>query len=125
MSIPRKAPLQRSSKRIPARRKGGARRGPAGIPPEQWRNPAYLAFLREEGKCGVLHCGSRRCDPAHGPVNGRGSKGPDAEAAPLCRYHHERQHALGWTKFQEAYGYDRALEAAAWWAVWLIWKEMP
>lgn len=38
-------------KPIRKRRKGEARRGPADVPPEQWRNPKYLAFLRREGMC--------------------------------------------------------------------------
>lgn len=114
--------LQRHT-RIPARRKGGPRRGPAGIPPEQWRNPAYLAFLREEGTCCVPGCGLKHCDPAHGPVNGRGSKGPDAEAIPLCRRHHEIQTRLGWAAFEREFEIDRAHWAASYWVAFLVWRE--
>lgn len=62
-------------------------------------------------------------DPAHGPVNGMGSKGPDSAAIPLCRAHHEEQHALGWPAFEAKYGIDREKEAAAHYALWLIQKE--
>ena len=59
-------------------------------------------------------------DPAHGPVNGRGSKGPDNEAIPLCRYHHEEQHRLGWPAFESKYGFSREKEAAAHYAAFLL-----
>ena len=32
----------------------------------------------------------RLSDPAHGPANGLSSKGPDNEAVPLCRFHHDQ-----------------------------------
>lgn len=105
---------------IRKRRPGKPRRGPAGVPPEEWRNPKYLRFLREQGKClpcerrgitedflidvattcsnrGVALLAERRLlyrhhiDPMHGPPNGRGQKGPDAGAIPGCRYHHDEQ----------------------------------
>lgn len=106
-------------KRSPVRKKrpGPPRRGPAGIDPERWRNPGYLKFLREEGVCEA--CWPRTflpCDPCHGPANGMASKGPDAEAVPLDRVHHEMQHKLGWPAFEELYGFSREKEAAKWWA---------
>ena len=92
------------------------------------RNPAYLDFLRTYAKCSVSHPVHRtvslgRCDPAHGPVNGMGSKGPDSGAIPLCRLHHEEQHRLGWPAFEAKYGIDREKEAAAFHALYLIWRE--
>jgi hypothetical protein len=63
------------------------------------------------------------CDPAHGPVNGASSKGPDSGCIPLCRgfglmNHHDEQHAIGWPAFQVKYDLDRAREAAAHWLLW-------
>jgi hypothetical protein len=129
--IQRRNPLKRSTKRIPTRR-AKPRRGPLSIPPEEWRNPAYRQFLREEGRC--VACPSAdytmlrkyltvQCDPAHGPPNGKGSKGPDAGCIPLCRAHHEEQHQMGWPAFEAQYGFNREREAAAWWKAFQIWKE--
>lgn len=56
------------------------------------------------------------CDPMHGPPNGRGQKGPDAEAIPGCRPHHDEQTAIGWPAFEQKYGFSRSEEAAKWWA---------
>jgi hypothetical protein len=106
------------------------RRGPL-------RDPHYLAFLREEGKCIVcmMRLGQTyvpgtlklirpgNCDPAHGPVNGRSSKGPDDEAMPLCRLHHDEQTTLGWPAFETKYGFDRAQEARSWYCAFQIWQE--
>lgn len=92
------------------------------------RNRGYLDFLRSEGKCAVS-CGAGRgergewCDPAHGPVNGMRSKGPDNEAIPLCRFHHELQTSLGWSEFEVRYQINRQREAQAWYGAYLIWKE--
>ena len=121
--IKRTAYLKRSIKPI-SRKRQKPRRGPL-------RDPGYLAFLREEGKCVVCYnalpsLGTSTlgmCDPAHGRVNGRGSKGPDNEAGPLCRPHHDEQTALGWEKFEECYMIDWKIEAAAWYKLYQIWKE--
>ncbi len=51
-------------------------------------------------------------DPAHGPVNGMGSKGPDDGAIPLCRHHHDEQHEIRWPAFEMKYSIDRAAIAA-------------
>ncbi len=112
-------------KRSPVRRKrpGKPRRGPVGIPAEQWRNPAYLKFLRHSAcvacypalKDQTVNFLFAGCDPAHGPTNGTSSKGPDAEAIPLCRKHHDYQHEIGWPAFEAEYGIDRRVIAAAWW----------
>ena len=117
------------------RRREKPRRGPL-------RDPGYLRFLREEGRCvacrfwlvryGAPGAGtgyptartcSCACDLAHGPVNGKSSKGPDNEAIPLCRAHHDEQHRLGWPAFEAHYGFSWEREAAVWWAAWLIWRE--
>jgi hypothetical protein len=105
---------------IPRRRKGKPRRGPSGIPPEEWRNPGYLAFLHER-RCIV--CGRTPCDPCHGPVNGVRSKGADSGAVPMCREHHNEQTSIGWPKFAELRGVDREREATAHWSLYLIWRE--
>lgn len=105
--------------RIP-RRRSKLRRGPIGIPPEQWRNPAYLDFLRQ---CPCEVCGRRPCDPAHGPVNGMSSKGPDAGAIPLCREHHEEMHDLNWPAFEILRGINREKAATKHWAAFLIWRK--
>lgn len=137
--IQRKVPLKRSQGRIPARR-GAPRLGPAGIPPDQWRNADYRRFLREEGVC--LACCAQRstyafhhprefspslpkgnCDPMHGPPLGVRMKGPDAGCIPGCRIHHEEQTKIGWPAFEAKYGFSREKEAASWWTLFLIWKE--
>jgi hypothetical protein len=64
-----------------------------------------------------------RCDPMHGPPNGRSQKGPDAGCIPGCRSHHEEQTRIGWPAFEEKYGFIREKEAATWWTAFLIWKE--
>ena len=93
------------------------------------RCPKYLAWLKG---CRCMACyqevrgkapitvASWIIDPAHGPVNGRGSKGPDNEAIPLCRHHHDEQHRIGWPAFCVKYGFDRAREAAAHYVSYLI-----
>lgn len=65
----------------------------------------------------------RVIDPAHGPVNGRGSKGPDNEAISLCRQHHAEQHQIGWPEFETTYGFSREKEAASHYASWLLLKD--
>lgn len=58
-------------------------------------------------------------DPAHGPVNGMGSKGPDNSAISLCRYHHTQQHSLGWPEFELKYGFSREEQAKLAYAAYL------
>ena len=124
----RRSPLKRSIKPIP-RRRSKPRRGPANIPPEQWRNAGYRLWLRENCLCVAgLATGSETCsafaisDPAHTQNNGRGSKGPDASCAPLCRKHH-REYDAGREAFEEKYGVDMKHEAAVHWAVYQLAKE--
>ena len=125
----RRTPLPRSTKPIarnarPKAKRAAPRRGPE-------RDPGYLDFLRERGWCVACVAAYRslppslvpymdwaacgRVDPAHGPVNGRSSKGPDNEAIPLCRHHHEEQHSLGWQLFEAKYRFSREIEAARHW----------
>src|SRR5690348_15944137 len=108
--IRRSKPLKRATSVRPVR-SGGPRRAPKGVEPEKWRNASYRTWLRANGKCeaclrmlippfppwDVFH----RCvEFCHGPVNGTGSKGPDAGAVPLCRVHHREQHEIGWPEFE-------------------------
>ncbi len=126
----RRTALKRSTQPIPRKRKGKPRRGPAGIDPARWRNPAYLQFLREKGKC--VACATKRardryiasaCDPCHGPVSGLGAKGEDAGCVPMCRTHHDLQHSIGWPAFEERFGFEREREAAVWWKAWQVHRE--
>ena len=97
------------------------------------RDRGYLDFLKEQ-KCIILsreewhpvEClFAESRDPAHGPVNGRGSKGGDARAISLCRFHHQESHPDRAKKaFCEKYGFDWMREAAALYAVYQIWKEV-
>lgn len=88
---------------------------------DEWRNPAYRAYLRENGYCAAcmkiaaMIAFGRRIDPAHGPVNGMRQKGPDCECIPLCRHHHQEQHRIGWAAFEVKYGFSRAAQAKLWW----------
>jgi len=64
-----------------------------------YRNRAYLDWLKEQ-PCAV--CLRKPCDPAHcslGWPSGTGTKPPDSFALPLCRHHHEEQHRVGETHF--------------------------
>ena len=67
-----------------------------------------LKMIYRDRKCAS---GSGPVDPAHGPVNGMRSKGPDDGAIPLCRQHHTEQHEIGWEAFETKYGFSREAEA--------------
>ena len=82
------------------------------------RDLAVMGFTREAGY--TLTPLSTVVDPAHGPVNGGSSKGPDNEAIPLCRHHHIEQHQIGWNLFEAKYGFSRAAEAKAHYAAYLL-----
>lgn len=127
----KRSPLKRSRKPIP-RKRATPRRGPL-------RDRGYLNFLATEGQCVACreHCirhgysgGCKacrdlsigHCDPAHGPANGLGSKGPDNEALPLCREHHEYQTGIGVTKFGVLYRFNWLIEAATWYDAYQIYK---
>jgi hypothetical protein len=132
--------IARSTKPVRKRRPGPPRRGPAGVPADEWRNPEHLQFLRDEGKCyacivefkrrhSVLTVDGVRdaiaivagaCEPMHGPPNGRSQKGPDAGAIPGCRPHHEEQTRIGWAAFEAKYGFSREVEARVWWGAFVI-----
>ena len=124
----RRTPLKRSPlKRSPAvnRKRAKPRRVSA------LRDRQYLDWLKDRWCVACIagrdHAPSRAggfvCDPAHGPVNGRGSKGPDNEAIPLCRHHHDEQHRVGWSAFEERYGFSREKEAATHYAAYLLVRE--
>ena len=51
--------------------------------------------------CCVPNC-ARTSEPAH--VLSRGAGGKDDQCVPLCRRHHEEQHARGIESFQERHG---------------------
>ncbi len=99
------------------KRRSGTRRGPPEIPAAEFRCPKYIKFLRKEGYC--MACGGTGgwmgCDPAHGPVNGTSSKGPDREAGPLCGECHGHQHRMGWPAFEALFRFSREEKAAEWW----------
>jgi hypothetical protein len=144
--IRRRTPLKRGPAPARTRRTNPTRTKPRRGP---MRNPEYLLFLRTECGCvacravdafrapGPAYCVSvvdaahgsgvvigaewgGVIDPAHGPVNGRGSKGLDCEAISLCRFHHSEQHKIGWIEFEKKYGFYRAKEASAFYAAYLI-----
>jgi hypothetical protein len=127
----RRAPLKRTAlkpgRSRPNAKRPGVRRGPM-------RSRQYLDWLKERSCVGCatlprsywLQLASTEgrelsaVDPAHGPVNGTGSKGPDNEAVPLCRHHHDEQHRIGWPAFERKYGFSREKEAATHWAAFLL-----
>ena len=113
-TLPRssQAPLRRKR---PNARRAKPRRGPM-------RDPGYLAWLRERHCIACITPEPRGpiSDPAHGPANGRGSKGPDNEAVPLCRHHHIEQHRVGWAAFEAKYGFSRDKEAATHYAAFVF-----
>ena len=52
------------------------------------RDKDYLAWIRTQ-PCFLCRCPA---EPAHGRPWGKGMKGPDYEAIPLCRQCHENEH---------------------------------
>ena len=93
------------------------------------RDREYLDWLMVRGcvacfiEHGRLHWkGGVLCDPAHGPSAGKGLKGPDKEAIPLCRHHHVEQHGIGWQEFEAKYSFSREHEAEAHYAVYQLEK---
>ncbi len=114
-------PLPRSTKPLPKKRKGKPRRD------GQLRDRKFLDYLKTQ-ECAVtqlrgwpvevcadpnLSWKMRIIDPAHGPPAGLKVKGPDNEAIPLSRWYHEEQTSIGWDRFEEKYGINRAEIAAA------------
>ena len=74
----RRTSIPRSTKPIPKRR----------AKPRRClvlRCPSYIAWLHHQ-RC--EHCGAENPDPAHGPAAGRGMKGADNLALPLCHQVH-------------------------------------
>lgn len=130
--IRRSRPISRSTKEIGRRIAVKAKRVKARRV-SVLRDRSYLDWLKERTcvACFLVEklIGARQVhvdryvDPAHGPVNGAASKGPDNEAVPLCRHHHDEQHRIGWTAFEAKYGVSREKEAVAHYAAYLISKE--
>jgi hypothetical protein len=92
------------------------------------RDAAYRAWIRERRCIACAACGPKTMwhstiDPAHTKNNGRGSKGADSDCIPLCRYHHQDQHRVGWPAFESEYGIDRHREAEAHYLAYTIWRE--
>lgn len=99
-------PLARSTKPIPRKRKGPARRG-------QVKDPAYLEFVAGHRCRACMAWESPQSTPteaAHVGVRGYGQKCDDREAIPLCERHHRTgplaHHVLG-KKFWAYHGLDR------------------
>lgn len=115
--IMRRSYLRRQTKPIPKRR-AKPRRGPL-------RAPGYRAWLRTElcvianNEFHVCWPGQRQCDPAHTENNGMRSKGTDSSCAPLCRLAHQEYDA-GRVAFEEKYGIDMKLSAAAHWILFRL-----
>ena len=85
------------------------------------RDPEYRAFLKAEGYCVV--CSRVPVEPAHGPVNGMSSKGPDNQAIPLCPRCHDEMHAIGnWPAFERRHHISRERWAKVWYTAYLAWK---
>lgn len=101
-------------------------------PPRKRAKPRKVSVLRDRGYLDYLKtmpCTINgwfclmRVDPAHGPINGARSKGPDDGAIPLCRYHHDEMERLRWPKFEAKYGFSRAKEAKAHYTAYLLTRE--
>lgn len=111
-SFPKRTPIKRSTKPVRKKRPGKARRVSVV------RDRKYLDWLKTQfcvvsqslflrGLTEYVYAKPVIIDPAHGPVNGMGSKGGDDGAIPLTREYHTEQHAIGWPAFEEKYGIDR------------------
>lgn len=129
--IQRRTPLKRSALPARTKRPNAKRAKPRRV--SVLRDREYLDWLKERSCVACRkYPGQKRwsndfeypkflfIDPAHGPANGRGSKGPDNEALPLCRHHHDEQHRIGWLAVEAKYGFKRRAEAKAHWAAFLL-----
>lgn len=75
------------------------------------RDRKYLDWLWDR-RCAV--CKSHgNVVPAHGPSAGKGVKGPDNGAIPLCIHCHNEQHSIGWPDFEARHNLNREREADA------------
>lgn len=83
-------------------------------------NAKHLAFVRERA---CIICGSSPCDPAHikyadarvlKPMSSNiGMKADDRFTLPLCRRHHEEQHAMSERTWWQSYHIDPVLVSLA------------
>lgn len=105
-------PWPKPPKRVKIKKRLQARREPKAF--QHRRIPEYQEFIRgyaclirsipleAYGRCPLGIFGS---ECAH--VKSRGAGGDDiGNCVPLCRYHHQQQHALGIRSFQKKYGLD-------------------
>lgn len=82
---------------------------------ETKRCPVHLQWLR--GRPCVLESAGDcdgRIEAAHVDFlghKGLGTKTEDWNAIPLCAWHHQRQHNLGWATFQHRYAFNAAQAA--------------
>lgn len=142
----KRSPITRSSKPIPKRR-SKPRRGPADIPVDEWRSPAFRGWIRETGKCVACEALIRRpelvpgvrldqlrpgmiagyCDPAHTENGGMRMKGRDSSCVPLCGFgfiggekslNHHAEYDADRDRFEAKYELDMKREAAARWYLW-------
>lgn len=74
------------------------------------RNPDHLRWIRSLPCLACAYSGKlnqRNIEAAHtSGSRGMGQKRSDLETVPLCRTHHDAQHAMGWPKFIAKYGLD-------------------
>ncbi len=61
---------------------------PAQPPPAPEREPAYLAFIRQQ-PCAVPGCRAGFIQAAHTGGRGLSQKADDRRAIPLCHFHHQ------------------------------------
>lgn len=118
------------SRRGVKKKRATARRGPIGIPPEEWRNIRYRRWVANRACC-IPRCHTRiseasdlsRVDPAHTERGGQSQKGPDRSCVPLCRYHHNcydgkikiESGKVGQKAFEEYHEVDMKAMAAKYW----------
>lgn len=76
------------------------------------RNPAHLAWVRTK-RCCVSGCW-REPIHAHHDRHGAGAgvKPDDFQCVPLCWYHHEQGHRIGWRTWEQLHGLDLSVIAA-------------
>ena len=85
--------------------------------PNPKRNAQHLAYIRQ---LPCMVCGSRPVEAAHvrrGTDGGTGTKPSDRYSLPLCRPHHDAQHAHGELTFWAHYRIDPVDQALRLWTV--------
>lgn len=76
------------------------------------RSPAHLAWIRTRPCC-VRQCW-REPIHAHHDRHGAGTgiKPDDSQALPICWWHHEQGHRIGWKTFEALHGLDLTVIAS-------------